>query len=101
MDFFKTICVFLSVLGTVRMELLARDVLVFYFSWCGFPEICRRSEAHLYYLFIPVVCIGLLKCWKKKRTLDSVVRITVLCFLGAVLIYWFFEDCFDYRWLTW
>lgn len=100
MKLLKTICVFLSVLGLVRLERLAWEAIQDAFSWCGTPQLRRGTEAILYYLLVPVVVFCLIKCWKKKSILDSIVRIAVAGFLGALMIYWYFESFFNYCWIA-
>jgi hypothetical protein len=40
------------------------------------------------------------ECWKTKSVIDSIVRIAAAGFLGALVIYWYFEEWFDYRWVA-
>jgi len=101
MKFFKFMCVFLSVFSIVRLERLAWGAIMDAFSWCGTPRMYRTSEAHLYCLLAAVLGFCLIKCWKKKSVLESIVRIAVISFLGALAIYWYFESFFNYRWLAW
>ena len=101
MKYFKTICALLSVFSIVRLERLAWEAILFAFSWCGTPQMQRKAEALLYCLLVPVVGFCLVKCWKKKSFLDSILRVAVLSFLGALAIYWYFEECFSFRWLAW
>ena len=96
MKLFRIICLFLSVLGTVHLERLAWEAILDAFSICGTARIARKSEAFLYFLLIPVLVICLYKYRKSKSMLDRMVRIAALIFFGAFLIYWYFEDFFNF-----
>lgn len=96
----KIVCLFLSLIGIVRLEMLAYNAIVFLFIWCGVPHMKRQNEVLLYYLLAPVVLFCLLRVWKNPSLLDRVVRISCMSFLGAMLVYWFFEFSNWGCWIT-
>ena len=100
MKLYKIICVLLSVLGAVRLERLAWEAITLGFLTCGTAQLQRKSEADLYLILAAVVGFCLIKCWKAKSSLDSIFRITAASFLATLLIYWFFESLFNFRWIA-